>query len=284
MSVTSDITIKYNDSPIAEISQSGVTTLETAGKWLEDNISISYTKPSGGSSYRVFKMLIDATATSSGDIEYPTGLTYNDLNTAHTTDSMSMILQAVDTDRGEPTVQYMFLTPKYISPNSSLGDVTFGAEDETLDPYEYLALSFSQSGITFDASYMQAYLLTIYLDLEAPEEIQKALCLNDDITGEAFAGQIAGLRNDYFTDSYVTLFDENGTLLDTCPLASFEGVSGATATYTGEHFNVLVAVGNVVTTPNNTYVIGPFVFVSFTQYDSASLATPTRCELNVTLI
>lgn len=43
-----DITISYKGATIAEISASGTTTLETAGKYCEDDISLAYVKPSGG--------------------------------------------------------------------------------------------------------------------------------------------------------------------------------------------------------------------------------------------
>lgn len=43
-----DITISYKDATIAEVSSSGTTTLETAGKYCEDDISLAYVKPSGG--------------------------------------------------------------------------------------------------------------------------------------------------------------------------------------------------------------------------------------------
>lgn len=45
-----DITISYKGATIAEVSSSGTTTLETAGKYCEDDISLAYVK-SGGSSY-----------------------------------------------------------------------------------------------------------------------------------------------------------------------------------------------------------------------------------------
>ena len=43
-----DITISYKGNTIAEVSASGTTTLGTSGKYCEDDISIAYTKPSGG--------------------------------------------------------------------------------------------------------------------------------------------------------------------------------------------------------------------------------------------
>lgn len=44
-----DITISYKGNTIAEVSASGTTTLETAGKYCEDDISLAYAKPSGSS-------------------------------------------------------------------------------------------------------------------------------------------------------------------------------------------------------------------------------------------
>jgi len=43
-----DITLSYKGSTIAEISDSGTKTLNTAGKYCEDDITLEYEKPSGG--------------------------------------------------------------------------------------------------------------------------------------------------------------------------------------------------------------------------------------------
>lgn len=40
-----DITVSYKGSTIAEVSASGTTTLETAGKYCEDDITLQYVKP-----------------------------------------------------------------------------------------------------------------------------------------------------------------------------------------------------------------------------------------------
>ena len=45
---TSDVSISYNGDEIATMSDSGTKTLETAGKYLVDNITVSYTKSGGG--------------------------------------------------------------------------------------------------------------------------------------------------------------------------------------------------------------------------------------------
>ena len=44
----SDITINYKGSSIATMDESGVTTLQTQGKYCEDNIIVSYEKSGGG--------------------------------------------------------------------------------------------------------------------------------------------------------------------------------------------------------------------------------------------
>ena len=44
----SDLTIKYKDQPITELSESGVRTLKTAGKYCEGDIAVEYAKPAGG--------------------------------------------------------------------------------------------------------------------------------------------------------------------------------------------------------------------------------------------
>lgn len=42
-----DVTIKYKDTPIAELSESGTKVLATGGKYCEDDITVEYAKPSG---------------------------------------------------------------------------------------------------------------------------------------------------------------------------------------------------------------------------------------------
>ena len=44
----SDLTIKYKDQPIVEMTETGTKTLKTAGKYCEDNITFEYSKPAGG--------------------------------------------------------------------------------------------------------------------------------------------------------------------------------------------------------------------------------------------
>lgn len=46
----SDITISYKGSSIATMDATGSKTLLTEGKYCEDDITVAYTKPSGGSS------------------------------------------------------------------------------------------------------------------------------------------------------------------------------------------------------------------------------------------
>ena len=43
-----DLTIKYKDQPIVELSESGTKTLKTAGKYCDADISVEYVKPAGG--------------------------------------------------------------------------------------------------------------------------------------------------------------------------------------------------------------------------------------------
>lgn len=43
-----DVTVKYKDTAIAELSDSGTKTLKTAGKYCEDDINVEYAKPTGG--------------------------------------------------------------------------------------------------------------------------------------------------------------------------------------------------------------------------------------------
>ena len=42
------VNIKYKNNSIAELTDTGIKTLKTAGKYCEDDISVEYTKPAGG--------------------------------------------------------------------------------------------------------------------------------------------------------------------------------------------------------------------------------------------
>ena len=44
----SDLTIKYKDQPIVELTETGTKTLKTAGKYCEGDIAVEYSKPAGG--------------------------------------------------------------------------------------------------------------------------------------------------------------------------------------------------------------------------------------------
>ena len=50
----SDLTIKYKDQPITELSESGTKTLKTAGKYCEGDIAVEYAKPAGGGGGEMF--------------------------------------------------------------------------------------------------------------------------------------------------------------------------------------------------------------------------------------
>lgn len=54
-----DITLTYKGATISEISASGTTTIETAGKYCEDNITLSYVQPGGGGGADPFTPKLD---------------------------------------------------------------------------------------------------------------------------------------------------------------------------------------------------------------------------------
>lgn len=56
-----DITISYNGNTIATMSESGTKTLLTDGKYCEDDITVVYVSPGGGSA-----TLITKTVTANG--------------------------------------------------------------------------------------------------------------------------------------------------------------------------------------------------------------------------
>ena len=43
-----DVTVKYKDTAIAELSDSGTKTLKTSGKYCEGDVMVEYVKPAGG--------------------------------------------------------------------------------------------------------------------------------------------------------------------------------------------------------------------------------------------
>ena len=68
----SDVTISYKGSPIATMDASGTKTLQTQGKYCEDNITVQYAG-GGGSSITVEPL----TVTSAGTFTAPSGTAYN---------------------------------------------------------------------------------------------------------------------------------------------------------------------------------------------------------------
>ena len=49
-----DLTIKFKGQPIVEMTESGVRTLKTAGKYCEGDIAVEYAKPAGGGGSEMF--------------------------------------------------------------------------------------------------------------------------------------------------------------------------------------------------------------------------------------
>ena len=46
-----DLTIKFKGNPIVEMTESGIKTLKTAGKYCEGDITVEYAKPAGGGGF-----------------------------------------------------------------------------------------------------------------------------------------------------------------------------------------------------------------------------------------
>ena len=49
-----DVTVKYKDTAIAELSDSGTKTLKTAGKYCEGDVIVEYAKSAGGGGGEMF--------------------------------------------------------------------------------------------------------------------------------------------------------------------------------------------------------------------------------------
>ena len=65
----SDITISYKGADILEMSESGIKTLKTSGKYCEGDVILNYVRPSGGGSIKTFtKELTFDTTVRSGNI------------------------------------------------------------------------------------------------------------------------------------------------------------------------------------------------------------------------
>lgn len=64
-----DVTINYKGSEIASLSDTGSTTLLTAGKYCEADIVVGYTKPSGGGGVQTANVTI---SDNDGDALYYT--------------------------------------------------------------------------------------------------------------------------------------------------------------------------------------------------------------------
>lgn len=69
-----DVTISYKGSAIATMDLSGTKTLGTSGKYCEDDIVVSYTRPSGGGSVTVGVSFSASASFVQADV--PSGSTY----------------------------------------------------------------------------------------------------------------------------------------------------------------------------------------------------------------
>lgn len=70
-----DVEIKYNNSTIASLNDSGTEVLETNGTYLTDDITVEYTK-SGGGSVTVGVSFNASASTSFVQADVPSGSTY----------------------------------------------------------------------------------------------------------------------------------------------------------------------------------------------------------------
>lgn len=67
-----DVSIKYRNAEIANMSASGSKTLQTAGKYCDDDITVDYVKPSGGGGNFAHGTITPASRTTS--LTFDTGL------------------------------------------------------------------------------------------------------------------------------------------------------------------------------------------------------------------
>ena len=63
-----DLTIKYKDQPIVELSESSTKTLKTGGKYCEGDISVEYVKPAGGGGGGAIEPYTEETYDSNGNL------------------------------------------------------------------------------------------------------------------------------------------------------------------------------------------------------------------------
>lgn len=94
-----DVTIKYKDGVVAEMNESGITTLDTAGKYCEGDVIVEYTaKETGLTNVKRWDITLDGTVSG-----YTVRLFYDDWLLEH---------------RDDPNLCVM-LMPKFTIPHSA---------------------------------------------------------------------------------------------------------------------------------------------------------------------
>lgn len=59
-----DVDISYNNSVVASLSDSGTEVLDTKGKFMADDVTITYTKSGGGGSVNILTLYTDTNCTA----------------------------------------------------------------------------------------------------------------------------------------------------------------------------------------------------------------------------
>ena len=68
-----DVEVSYKGSTIGSLSASGILTMETEGKYCEDDITLTYTSPGGGGSGLAFSTFTATAASTAATITFEAG-------------------------------------------------------------------------------------------------------------------------------------------------------------------------------------------------------------------
>lgn len=137
----SDVTISYKGSSIAEMSDTSTKTLLTEGKYCEDDITVEYVKPSGGSG----SALIEDTTDSAGGT----------IRSITTTDEVHLQSKTVT-----PTASQQTITPD--SGYDALSQVLVGAAGGGIDLDDFLKGTAPSGVVTLANDVTQLYGYTFY--------------------------------------------------------------------------------------------------------------------------
>ncbi len=192
----SDINIKYKDTSIATMDSSGTKTLQTQGKYCEDNIVIEYTKPSGGETWVFDELPGEPVIPIYTDISFQSNsITFNKISI--TTNIRKILIYDTTTVYGDDWTAPAYRKITFATPPT--GDLLTYLQDNAVKQESNLAV---ETGKTLDITSNGATTITPTEPFDAMDNIAVNVNVASDVSLYDYAQ--AGYQGKNFASNKVT--------------------------------------------------------------------------------